>query len=182
VTRHASDNAGDRAVGAKWEARFQELANASGYTVTANQKNRSGAAVAVGGRNGGSRLVLPDMLVLGRPNQYHEIKHKNPTAYGSYGLEAYRFAHLLEIANQTDDLVLYTIHDWHRAGATNSRADMENRLEDWVTADVRLLQFEPRKTFPGKTYVNGTCEIADIHYWSADLWMPLSDFWAPVFA
>lgn len=179
MANHAADNAGDRRLGSRWEQQFCEMAKQfHPHLVTAHQNGHASAAIATGYRDGAhKRVLLPDVTIWGRP-EHHEIKHKNPTRLGEYGLEQYRFESLLDFARETDQRVLYTIHDWQLAGAPNSRQHVENRLEHWRTIDVRCLDRVDRRTGVAPSYCNGaTKHDTQMFYWPAHNWVPLEDFW-----
>ena len=173
MTAHCTDLNGDRSLGAKWEANFQRAALRWGKAVTRHQVNRTGAAVAYS-RISGRHYTLPDVTVWSAPGEHHEIKHKNPTSRGKFGLEVYRFDALVWFANETGQPVYYTIHDWEHAGGKYEEA---NRPRDWFMVDVRVLAAAPKATFAGSSWVNGVATTVPIHYWAKELWAPLRDVW-----
>jgi hypothetical protein len=173
---HCSDNAADRTVGAYWERRFCELAAARGFVFSPLQIGRRGSAAAYRRGADGKRwhiFTLPDVTIWSAPGQHHEIKHKEPTRRGEFGLEQYRFEALLDFQAVTQQAVLYTIHNHAHAGG---REVMQNRAEDWFTADVRELRGKWSSS-RGNSWVNGEKKQCVIYYWSAGLWQPLASLW-----
>lgn len=181
MTTHCTNNAADRDLGAYWERRFCELASNRGVYLTPLQLVSSGtSAAAFHKRTDGSwhHLTLPDVTIWTAPGEHHEIKHKRPTPSGDYGLEVYRLNALLGFARETQQEVLYTIHDWSRAGAKGSRDDMRNSIEDWVTIPVKMLEGKGRRVkFP--TWKGGRKVNDEPGYlWPASMWFDLSFWWA----
>lgn len=180
-SRHASDNRGDRTLGAVWERHFCDLAKERGFTYLPHQFVTSrGAASAWGlGQDGDEKQVLlPDVTVWGAVTQHHEIKHKNPTPRNEYGLEQYRLERLVDFANRTNELVLYTIHDWQRAGATSGREAIENNINHWLTVDILALSKMRHRVNPNcVTYIDGQRDRAPVWFWPTHYWVELSDFW-----
>jgi hypothetical protein len=175
------DNAADRRLGAHWERQFGIMAAQHSRVFTGHQLDKTGAAAAYGlDGDRWDRWLLPDIVIWSAPGEHHEIKHKNPTYSGCYGLEDYRLRSLVKFANTTGQHVYYTIHDWQHAGAANSREDLPNRIEDWFTADITDLSRTRTEHRDGPSYVNGKTEIVPISYWSrARFFRPLSDLWTP---
>ena len=182
MSGHAENNARDRAVGEHWERQFGALGGAFGKTMTAHQIGKDGRSAVAhyrGPDGEWKKLILPDITVWSASGEHHEIKHKNPTRDGCYGLERYRLNSLVAFANRTGQRVFYTIHDWQRAGCQSSGDACENRVEDWVTADVAVLSCRWTKERPGVSYVNGQRrEGVPIVYWKAsEFFRPLADLW-----
>lgn len=174
------DNAKDRATGAYWEGEFAKLAAAHGLMFTPHQlATTEKSAVAYSRERGQLKpWLLPDVTIWSAPGEHHEIKHKNPTRHGCYGLEDYRLAALLRFARETRQSVLYTIHDWQAAGAANGGERIPNRLDDWVTADVTELAKRPYKEGRGtSSYIAGLLQPATIYYWKVSDFMPLGAWW-----
>lgn len=177
------DNARDREIGAHWEKQFAVLAAARGMMFTPHQLGSPEKAAAAYDRDADDqwrRWLLPDITVWSAPGEHHEIKHKDPTRKGSYGLERYRLDALVTFARETDQSVLYTIHDWRRAGAGTGAERTRNRLDDWVTADVLALAVAPdiHISYHGSSYINGQMR-ADIPicYWPVATFVPLATWW-----
>lgn len=174
---HCSDNKADRSIGAIWERHFCELAARHGLMFSPLQLAKQGAAVAYWRKEKRwHSLTLPDVTIWTAPGQHHEIKHKEPTKYGQFGLEVYRFDALLSFAETTGQKVYYTIHNHALAGG---REVTVNRLEHWITAEVRALDHKwARKAENGVSWVNGIRrDNVPIYYWPAELWKPLASLW-----
>jgi hypothetical protein len=175
------DNTKDRAIGAHWERQFGVMAASFGLLFTPHQLPLASKSAAAYGRKSGEweACLLPDITIWSAPGEHHEIKHKNPTRHGSYGLERYRLDALLRFAGETQTAVLYTIHDWQRAGAASSDERTPNRVSDWLTANVAELA--ERVGFVGQhmqSYRNGRMSDAEICYWPVAAFGPLIAWWA----
>lgn len=184
MSGHCGDIKGDRAVGEHWERQFCVLAARFGKVLTPHQIGKPSAAASAWhcADDGWQNWTLPDVTVWSAPGEHHEIKHKNPNRHGSYGLEEYRLRRLIQFANTTGQQVLYTIHDWQHAGCRSSREPCENRLEDWVFADVADLSRATTAVWRGRgpSYVNNEERIVPIRYWSAAVhFRPLAALWVP---
>lgn len=170
----------DRSVGQLWEEeKFPELIGQyrPGW-FTRNQRRRDGAAVAERIDAGElRRMLLPDVVIWSAPTEHHEIKHKNATSQGMYGLEVYRFRALVEFAAETRQPVLYTIHDWELAGASSATEPMPNVLAHWLTIPTQLLEWRLPKPRTSPSWVNGEKRMVPTFYWPTDLWEPLADWW-----
>jgi len=166
----------DRAIGAYWERQFCVLAKQYGFMFTPMQIGRTKSALAYKG-NGKqwNRFTLPDVTVWTAPGQHHEIKHKEPNRYGSYGLEQYRFDALMAFAKETGQDVLYTIHDHQLAGGKKNK---ENDIAHWLTIPIVVLDGTWNWTGPGNSWVNGQEKKVTMYYWSTDIWWALSDYWS----
>ena len=173
--RRCLDLAVDRGTGKYWERQFCIMAWHRGKIFTANQWGRTSSAVAYG--KGFNVLTLPDVAVWSAPGEHHEIKHKNPTRHGSYGLEEYRLNALLRFDKECMGTVFYTIHDWQRAGAKDSREKVGNRIADWVFAPVGYLKDHIDHKSRGRSYVNGESAEVLILYWQADRFYSLDALW-----
>jgi hypothetical protein len=169
---HCVDLEADRGLGAYWENKFCELAAGFHRYFTAHQLGRSSAACA-GGPNG-RYLLLPDITLWSSLGEHHEVKHKAPTRYGSFGLERYRFKALVQFAELTGQPVYYTIHDHSRAGGRDSTL---NRLEDWVAAEVSVLKGQQEER-PAPSWVNGQHRCVPVCYWRKELFTPLAEHFA----
>ena len=183
-SRHLVDNPADRRMGERWERNFCLLAAEYRKMFTPHQISRTGAANASKCVDGDwQQFLLPDVTVWTAPGEHHEIKHKNPTGQGRYGLEKYRLDALVRFRLETNQPVLYTIHDWQLAGATSSDAEMPNDVQHWVTVDVLALDMYITEhhlpAWPMRTWVNGEREERDGYYWPTTLWQPLEHWWNP---
>jgi hypothetical protein len=175
------DNGKDRKVGAHWERQFCNLAAQFGKTFTPHQIGRpdQSAAAYSRGPDGWSMLLLPDVTVWSAPGEHHEIKHKNRTRDGMYGLERYRLDALVRFANTTGQPVYYTIHDWEIAGASSAHDEVPNNLTHWFVGDIAQLSRGCTKVGTDWTYYGGGQRKKEMWYWSASrLWFrPLGDVW-----
>lgn len=182
---HLVDVVADRALGAYWERQFCRLAATQRKAFTPQQIGREKAAswFCKDDADQWRTTLLPDVTVWTCPGEHHEIKHKAPTRAGCFGLEKYRLDALLDFQSETQQYVLYTIHDWQCAGALESRAAMPNKLEHWITADILMLEkyIHTRRIQPVtfSTYVNGKPATRPGYYWPQSLWMPLDLWWNP---
>ena len=168
---HCADVRVDRAVGQFWEKAFAILAARAGRTVYLHQVDRSKAARAYRLRNGRWKsLIAPDVSLLDSPAEHHEVKHKTVTTQGCFGLEEYRFESLLELARETQEGVFLTVHDHH-----GYRDCLDNKIEDWVTANILDLARHRTRPTPGRSYVDGKIETVKIYYWPVALFIPLAD-------
>ena len=173
MTDHCTDNEADRALGKLWERAFMALVKRFKHCpVIPNQQNHEGAAVAYG--PDGKLMTIADVQVLADPNEHHEIKHKNATRDGCYGLEEFRFKSLYQLTSYHVGEVLYTIHDWDLAGGRELKV---NKLKHWRTvriADLARCQYKVRV---GSTWCNGHLEQRPIYYWPTDAWTALASWW-----
>ncbi len=169
---HCDNLLDDRKLGRYWEEQFCKLATQYGRTYTPFQIDRSSAALAYDAN--GNHYVLPDVGIWSAPGEYHEIKHKNPTRGGLYGLEKYRWESLLWFAHETQQKVYYTIHNHDLAGGRDVRG---NDVEHWVTADVIALDQKWCIDGNGFSYVNGRKRRVPILFWPERLWSPLAGIW-----
>lgn len=185
------DNAADRKEGEYWERRFCEHAATRDRMFTGNQIGRKTSAHAIYGKpDDWSWLTLPDIVIWSSPGEHHEIKHKNPTRNGRFGLEDYRFDALVRFANEIPQTqgVYYTIHNWELAGG---KAVRESYMDHWMTINIRDLELliqsrDSRKAYSqaGETYYNGEMvrQIRGrdvlIWYWPSSAWYPLATLWS----
>lgn len=181
TSRQCADNKTDRETGAHWERQFCALAADFGLLFTPHQIGRPSQSAAAYGRGPGGwkTLLLPDVTVWSAPGEHHEIKHKNQTPNGMYGLEVYRLDALVRFANTTGQSVYYTIHDWEMAGARSSTERVGNDLRHWFVGDIAELSQRSTTTKRGWSYVNGQRKEVDIRYWTARRYFrPLGEVWA----
>lgn len=175
--RHCEDNKADREIGQYWEREFCKLAGRYNFTFTPLQIGRPNSASAYNlqGKKW-NHYTLPDIVIWTHPGQHHEIKHKSPTIIGQFGLEKYRFDSLFTFAQETNQDVMYTIHNHALNGGRDNKV---NILEHWLTANILELNnawnFEQSN---GTSYVNGQRMInIPIYYWDISLWIPLAEYW-----
>jgi len=182
TSNHCTNNAADRALGEHWERQFCVLAAGRRKAFTPQQIGRTTAAswFLHDGMNWRTTL-LPDVTIWTCPGEHHEIKHKRPTSTGKFGLEKYRLEALLAFQAETQQTVLYTIHNWALAGAENSGALMPNKIDDWQTVDVRALELyvlaEHLQPVFMDTWFHGEKVRRPGYYWPTFLWMPLARWW-----
>lgn len=141
------------------------------------QIGHKGSAIAWSRTDGTwNPFTLPDVTIWTYPGQHHEIKHKNPTSGGRYGLERYRFDALLAFARETQQDVMYTIHNHDLSGGRNGTV---NSIDHWFTVNVLHLDGEWQHIDEnGVSYVNGKAETGiPILYWDMHLWLPLGWYW-----
>jgi hypothetical protein len=173
---HCDDNAGDRKLGQFWEREFCKLAtDYKGYMFTPMQIGHDGSIQAFSQTDSKwNHFTLPDVTVWTYPGQHHEIKHKNPTRFDSFGLEAYRFYALHEFAKETKQDVMYTIHNHDLSGGRDAQT---NNIAHWMTVDI--LKLNHAWVFAKKlsSWVNGKEESVLQYFWPTSLWMPLADYW-----
>lgn len=177
------DNKNDRDIGTRWERNFCETAAKLGFMFTALQIGRIDSAAAwTWEKSTWNICTLPDVTVWTSPAQHHEIKHKNPTRRGCFGLEVYRFEKLMRFMNESKQDVYYTIHNWD--AAPGGRDGEQNRIQDWIVSNVDTLKkaidngkAELNRACP--SYVNGVMRSnIPIYFWPKDLWIPLSELWS----
>lgn len=149
MTRNwAGDNSNHRRDGEKWERVYQRMLSEAGIPV--------------------ERLDPASPLDFKSAGGYHETKHKDPVKggfkRGCYGFEEYRVIQALAHSGR----ILYVIHDYMAAGASEEADDMPNRPMDWFAADLReLASLGPDYAESGLTYYAGRRELTVIWYWHA---------------
>lgn len=178
------DLAADRRVGELWERKFCALSGRFGKAFTPHQIGRVKSAQMAKRENGGAGKfflrTMPDVTIWTNPCEHHEIKHKDATGSGMFGLERYRLDALLWFAEETKQSVLYTIHDYGRQpdpARHHRKANIKSDLTHWITCDVLKLKESIRVTSVGKSYVGGVPKNVDIHYWHESIFMPLTKHW-----
>jgi len=175
MVEHCANNGADRALGEYWEREFCKMAAEVGFSFTPMQIGREGSAQAyLQAETMWRHYTLPDVTVWSYPEQHHEIKHKDPTAWNTFGLEAYRFDALMWFATETKQDVMYTIHNHALSGG---RAARVNKIEHWFTVNIHDLDHKWAAEAQGFSYVNGRKRKVPIYYWPAGLWTPLEEYW-----
>lgn len=176
-----ADLAGDRELGAFWEREFCKIAAKYGRSFTPHQLKRAGSAQAFGHWQGKYHpMTLPDVTVWTRPGEHHEIKHKDPTSRGFFGLERYRLDALLWFAAETGQSVYYTIHDYSmqpnpsRAERKHNKKNIESH---WLYASIAELADSIAFTDHGDTYYNSGTALKERCYWHRDQFRPLTWLW-----
>lgn len=171
-----------RLVGKQWERNFCKLAGRYGKEFTPHQLPLANqAACSYWQDTGGWHVqLLPDVAIWSGPGEHHEIKHKNRMTNGCYGYEEYRLRELVRFADTTGQRVYMTIHDWERAGASSATAEMPNRIEDWVYADVADLAASRSGQFTGPSLVAGIrkLDVRQFRWNAAEYFRPLASLWA----
>lgn len=162
--------------GCYWERRLADLAAKHRRAlVVLHQVNAPGkAAQAWRWRGEYEGVVMPDLTLLSQPMEHHECKHKNATRRGEYGLELYRLQALYTFACETNQPVLYTVHDHDLAGGRDVK---RNRLEDWRTVDVRDLWGTHSREWTGPSWCDGERQDCLQHFWPMGRWVALGDWW-----
>ena len=173
MVQQCSDLKDDRRIGEYWERQFCVMARDYGFMFTPMQIGHEGSAVAYKGQSWNT-YTLPDVTIWTYPGQYHEIKHKNPTKKGSFGLEEYRLKALLAFAEETQQDVMYTIHNHDLTGG---KEELVNAIDHWVTVNVNSLVGTQAGTWNGASWVDGVKRFVPICYWPAELWQPLTEYW-----
>lgn len=162
----------DRTLGAYWERQFCQLAGRPGYVVLPQQLGRTGAARAFyRDAQAWRQLVLPDVTLWGPKGcEHHEIKHKSPTRRGLYGLEKYRFDHLLLFARESGQAVYITVHNHALSGGRDGRS---NNIAHWVTARVDDLDERWTMRSISPSWFGGKRASVEVLYWPEELFQPL---------
>ncbi len=174
---HCVDNAADRKTGDYWERQFCTMAASMGKCFTPHQWHNTVAAVALQKVQGRwNKYTLPDITIWEAPGEHHEIKHKNPTYHGEYGLEVYRFEALLNFALVTRQRILYTIHDHDLAGGKEVK---DNHLCHWRTAIICVdIGYHNADERPGYSWVKGEKKEVQILYWKTREFYELAALWS----
>lgn len=175
------DLAGDRALGQFWEKQFCAIAAHFKRSFTAHQIGRERSAQAFFHHNGKYHpMTLPDITVWSKPGEHHEIKHKDATKRGYFGLEKYRLDALSWFRHETGQRVFYTIHDYNeQLGATRKERKMnvKNDPLHWVTCDVEELEQTIAFTDLGPSWVGGEERIVPRCFWHKSRFIPLYWVW-----
>ncbi len=166
---HCENLKADRSLGEYWETQFCSMMADDGKMFTALQIGRPSSARAYSKINGKlDGIITPDVTIWTSPGEHHEIKHKNLARNGRFGLEEYRLESLVRFANETQQNVMYTIHD-HKG----NREDRTNRREDWITASVLRLATATKTKSMTESWVNSKKKLVPIFYWMPQLFEPL---------
>lgn len=173
MSKHCADINQDRDKGALWERNFCQILAENGRVFTPLQIGRESSAQCFFKELGvWHHSTLPDITVWTAPGEYHEIKHKNTTKFGTFGLEQYRFEALKWFANETGQKVFYTIHNHGLSGGSNSNI---NHIDHWITADILDLDEKWTIRCYGDSWINGVKKKTPIYYWHKNLWRPLRE-------
>lgn len=173
---------GDRAIGEYWERRFCAMAANHGRSFTPQQIGRFESATAAVLDNGlWHNYTLPDVTIWTRPGEHHELKHKDRTRAGMFGLERYRLDALLWFSEETGQRVYYTIHDYSLVPLSSReerKACRKNCFYHWLTADVCDLQIPDKVIHNDTSWVAGERrDDVTVCYWRADRFWPLALLW-----
>jgi hypothetical protein len=174
VIRNVAD---DRAIGSLWERNFCALLS-PGTKFVRHQFGRTSSAAKewfdVHGQIQTS--PLPDVTVyhgFGRESS-HEIKHKNATASGQFGLEAYRHAALMDHHRNSAGGCNYTIHDYDKSGGKQS---MENDIVHWFTASFGDLESPDGMSSEWGSWIDGKWQKnVPMYFWNRSRFTPLAAF------
>jgi len=172
---------GDRELGAHWEREFCKLAAKHGRAFTPHQLGRPKSAQAYfihGGKY--YPMTLPDITIWTRPGEHHEVKHKDPTQAGYYGLERYRLDALRWFADETGQSVYYTIHDYSfQRGSSREKKKLEklNDIDHWLTCAIAELADCIHHVDHGQSWVGGKSKVVERCYWHRDLFQPVKWLW-----
>ena len=172
---HCSNLSADRSLGDFWESNFCDLL-ADGCSFVRHQKDRnSGAVFGVVDPGGVIRWSpSPDVTVWWGKGitSHHEVKHKNATSSGLFGLEEYRVNSLKEFMQRVGQDVHYTIHDHDCSGGRNGK---ENDIKHWVTLSLDALCRDVHDTRPSPTWRNGKRVMEMTYYWHRSCFNTLED-------
>ena len=174
MANHCQNLTSDRDIGAYWEREFAKMAARYGKVFSLLQVGRSTSAVFYAHNEKWNTYTLPDVTIWSSPGEHHEIKHKNPTSRGAFGLEVYRFNALLYFAQVTQSRVMYTIHNHDLSGGRDARI---NNIDHWITVDVTSLNGAAANRVPMASWVNGQKKEVPTYFWPSSLWTPLKRFW-----
>lgn len=180
---HCENNSADRAIGSFWEKKFAIMMVEHGFLVSMHQYRKEGSAIATCRLNGAIKtFTLPDTSVWDAPGFDCEIKHKDPTNSGCFGLEEYRLEALVDFAGRSGREVHYTIHNYALCpGETRLERKnyAQNHISHWVT--VHVMKLWEMRTDPVRmpSYVNGKKKDGVPTYlWPIDIWQPLNEYLA----
>lgn len=170
---HCQNHQADRTLGEYWEDELVRIARLFGWEAWAFSRKKG--STFTDEKN--QRYISPDVWMLRRGAvQYAcEVKHKNPTAQGMYGLEVYRADGLVLLGEKYQNefgrvLPLYVIHDWTNNGNRDSK---RNVLDDWVCESIFALQPYISGTHNGATYYHESVVTRPINYYEAARFQPL---------
>ncbi len=178
----------DRELGEYWENKFCVMAAHSdfGRSFVKHQFRRSGATVAeykLGGRH--HTVTMPYVTILTTPGEHHEVKHKDPTQYGKFGLEVYRFNALVWILRETGQNVYYTIHNYALQPEKIREERKHNPLcykTHWVTASIEeLIDNISIRGNHCPSLIGGkiTANVPQ-YFWDKGIFRPLISLWSVV--
>jgi hypothetical protein len=103
---------------------------------------------------------------------HHEIKHKNATTDGYFGLEEYRVNSLLEFMQKTGQEVYYTIHDHDKSGGRHATA---NDIKHWIALSLDALVKGIDKKRLSPSYRNGQKSDEMTYYWERSRFSTLEE-------
>ena len=172
---HCGDINRDRRLGDFWEDKFCSLLP-GGCSFIRHQKDRNAGAVFGVVDPGGVVRWSPSPDVTawwGRGiTSHHEIKHKNATTNGQFGLEEYRVNSLSDFMQRVGQEVHYTIHDHDCCGGPNA---ILNDIKHWVTMSLEALIrcVDSKRNSP--SYRNGQRVMEMTYYWHRSRFNTLED-------
>ena len=172
---HCGNVKNDRALGELWESNFCQLLP-EGCVCDLHQKDRTSSAVlrVVELESIDRGITSPDVTVYWGSSvvSHHEIKHKNPTQYGCFGLEEYRVKSLLEFMQLSGQDVYYTIHDH---ALSDGRYGKVNDIRHWFTRSLSVLLKDVQGKCCSPSYRNGKKTDELIYYWDRSQFAALED-------
>lgn len=170
----ARGNGVDRQLGDSWELKFIAIAELFGWKC-----KHTARLIGPTFEHNGRRFIAPDVTIQKGSRRYAcEVKHKNPTQSGRYGLEVYRADGLADFEQHYRDKTgrvtsIYVIHDWTDNGTGESSA---NDIHHWKVQFISVLQNHIFGPYDGPTYYNGQLVEKPINYYSVGMFDPLLKF------
>lgn len=172
---HCGNVRNDRALGELWESNFCQLLP-EGCVFDLHQKDRTSSAVlrVVELESIDRGITSPDVTVYWGSSvvSHHEIKHKNATRDGCFGLEEYRVKSLLEFMQLSGQDVYYTIHDHDLSGHRDGKI---NDVRHWLTCTLSSLLKDVRRKSDSPSYRNGKRVNELTYYWDRSQFAALQD-------
>lgn len=163
---HCGNVKNDRALGELWESNFCQLLP-KGCVFDLHQKDRTSSAVlrVVELESIDRGITSPDVTVYWGSSvvSHHEIKHKNATRDGCFGLEEYRVKSLLEFMQRSGQDVYYTIHDHDFSDGRDGKV---NDIRHWLTSSLSALLKDVLRKSDSPSYRNGKKVDELTYYWN----------------
>ena len=163
---HCGNVKNDRALGELWESNFCKLLP-EGCVFDLHQKDRTSSAVlrVVEPESIDRGITSPDVTVYWGSSvvSHHEIKHKNATRDGCFGLEEYRVKSLLEFMKRSGQDVYYTIHDHDFSDGRDGKV---NDIKHWLTSSLSELLKDVLRKSDSPSYRNGKKVDELTYYWN----------------
>jgi hypothetical protein len=172
---HCGNLTRDRRLGDIWESNFCGLLP-DGCSFIRHQKDRNAASVFGVVDPGGVIRLSPSADVSvwwGRGiTTHHEIKHKNATRGGLFGLERYRINSLCEFMQRVGQDVHYTIHDHDCSGGPHGEV---NDIKHWLTLSLQALLSDVDDKRKSASYRNSDRVMEMTYYWHRSRFNTLED-------